>query len=246
MADPDALPESVSQLLHELGAIFGARLQSVSIYGANGEAEALTGGGAGEAHDHIHTLAVAASIGADDLRACARLSASWNRKRLAVPLLLTTAELSRSLDAFPLELGEILAHHRVVFGADVLAGLSVAPADARRACETQVRSHLLHLREGYIQAGAQPRALASIIQASARPFRLLLASVARLEGADMKDAAALARHLEQRVGVAPGVAQQVLAAERSKSFGATEAQDVYPAYVRAVEQLAQYIDAWQA
>ncbi|MCX6543027.1 MAG: hypothetical protein NTV05_01285 [Acidobacteria bacterium] len=244
MADPETIPEPVARLLHELGSIFGKRLQCVSMYGGNGEADRLTGAAAGQADDHIHTLVVVESIDAKDLRACAHLARSWHRRGLATPLLMPGSELTRSLDAFPLELGEILAHHTVVAGTDVLAGLSVAPADIRQACEVQARSHLLHLREGYIQAGAEPRALAAIIQASARPFRLLLVSMARLEGVDIPDAAGFAGHLEATVGLTPGVVRQVLAAGGTKGISATDAQDLYPAYLQAVERLVHYVDAW--
>ncbi len=246
MADPETILEPVIKLLHELDSIFGRRLQSVSTYGGNGEAEALTGSAAGEAHGHIHTLVVVDSIEAGDLRGCANLATSWNRRGLAIPLLMASSELARSLDAFPLELGEILTHHRHVFGTDVLAGLSVSPADIRRACEVQVRSHLLHLREGFIQAAAEPRALGAIIQASARPFRLLLESMARLEGVDTTDGARFAAHLETTVGLTPGVVRRVLAAGGSAGIGATDAQDLYPSYIGAVERLVQYVDAWQA
>jgi hypothetical protein len=246
MADRATTPEPVAQLLQELDTIFGKRLQSASIYGGNGEAEALTGGSHGAADDHIHTLVVVESIEPADLRACANLAKSWNRRGLAVPLLMPGSELARSLDAFPLELGEILASRHLVFGADVLARLQVDPADARRACEVQARSHLLHLREGFVQAAAHPRELASIVQASARPFRLLLVSMARLEGVAVEDASRFAHHFDSTVGVAPGVVRQVLAAGGSKGISATDAQDLYPAYIQALERLVHYIDAWQA
>lgn len=246
MADPETLPEPLTQLLHELGTIFGRRLQSVATYGGDGQAEALTGGAVGDAHDHRHTLAVVDSIESADLRACANLAKAWDRRGLATPLLMTAVELARSLDAFPLELAAILAEHRTIFGAEVLAGLVVAPDDVRRACEVQARSHLLHLREGYIQAAAQPRELAAIIQASARPFRLLLVSMARLEGVDVGDGDRFSAHLDAKIGVAPGVVRQVLAAGRASGIGATDAQELYPAYVDAVERLVRYVDSWQA
>jgi hypothetical protein len=246
MADADTIPDPVIPLLRELESVFGTRLRSVCLYGGNGEAESLTGGAAGESHGHIHTLVVVESIDPADLRGCANLAKPWARRGLATPLLLSAAELARSLDAFPLEFAEILAHHRVVAGIDVLAGLTVAPADIRRACEVQARSHLLHLREGFIQAAAEPRQLGSIIQASSRSFRLLLVSMARLDGVDLTEAAGLAGRLESTVGLAPGVVRQVLAAGGSQGISATDAQDLYPAYIQAVERLVQYADAWQA
>jgi hypothetical protein len=56
MADSEPISAPVSQLLHELDSIFGVRLRLVAIYGGHGEAETLTGGGARDAEDHVHTL----------------------------------------------------------------------------------------------------------------------------------------------------------------------------------------------
>ena len=68
-------------------------------------------------------------------------------------------EFARSLDAFPVEFGEIIDTHETLFGDDPFAGLSVAPADLRRACEGQTRSLLLHLREDYMEAAGDGRAI---------------------------------------------------------------------------------------
>ena len=61
-------------------------------------------------------------------------------------------ELRRALDAFPLELSEIIATRRVVAGHDLFADIVVPKQELRRACEVQARGHVLHLREGYIEA----------------------------------------------------------------------------------------------
>ena len=67
----------------------------------------------------------------------------WLRAGFSTPVILTRAEFARSLDAFPVEFGEIIGSHSTVFGDDPFTGLTVAPADLRRACEAQVRSLLL-------------------------------------------------------------------------------------------------------
>ena len=95
---------------------------------------------------------------------------------------LAAHEFGRSLDAFPLEFGAILADHAVVSGADPFAGLRVDPAHLRQACEMQARSHLLHLREGYLETRGRGDALAELIAALGGAARRLLQSVARLEG----------------------------------------------------------------
>ena len=89
--------------------------------------------------------------------------AAWHDAGLATPLLLAAHEFGRSLDAFPLEFGAILADHVVVAGSDPFDGLRVDAADLRRACEVQARSHLLHLREGYLETRGRGDALADLI-----------------------------------------------------------------------------------
>ena len=81
-----------------------------------------------------------------------------------------------------MEFGAILADHAVVSGRDPFDGLRVDAADLRRACEVQVRSHLLHLREGYIETRGRGDAIAELVADSAAPLAGLVKSVARLLG----------------------------------------------------------------
>ena len=52
----------------------------------------------------------------------------------------------------------------------------------------QARSHLLHLREGYLETRGRSDALADLIVRSAPPLAALLKSVARLEGQPIANA----------------------------------------------------------
>ena len=70
-----------------------------------------------------------------------------------MPLLLSRQEFARSLDVFPVEYGEIVANHVTIVGDDPFAGATIAEADLRRSCELQAKSHLIHLREGFLEAG---------------------------------------------------------------------------------------------
>ena len=70
-------------------------------------------------------LALVRSITAGDLDECAARVASWHRAGCATPLLLTKDEFAGSLDAFPIEYGEILETHRLVFGVDPFTGLTI-------------------------------------------------------------------------------------------------------------------------
>ncbi len=91
-----------------------------------------------------------------DLTACAPRTRDWRRAGAAVPLLLSREEFLRTLDVFPVEYGGIIANHQLIAGENMLAGLQVSEADLRRGCELQVKSHLIHLREGYVETGGGP------------------------------------------------------------------------------------------
>ena len=230
---------AVGRLVTELQGIFGARLRAVAVYG-----EGIHLAGA-ERHDdrRTHTLVVVDALPPDDLRACAGLAAAWQGRGLATPLLLDgdrPATIARRVPdgVRPDPRG---SHHGARRGS---AGRArVSDTDVRRACESQARSHALHLRESYVECGAGPKALARIVAASAAPFRAVLASVARLHGERGPfDEGAIAR-LADRAGLEAGVVTQVLAAS-ARSLNAADAEALFPSYLAAAERLVQHVDAW--
>src|SRR5215216_2219067 len=152
-------------LVSDLRNVFGDRLRSVVAYGPHLE---------GQTTAPLTCLALVGSLTAADLEGCARRAAGWHRAAVATPLILPEDEFRRSLDAFPLEYGEIIRAHRRLFGSDPFAGVAIAAEDLRRACEAQVKSHLVHLREGYIEAGGHPSRIAELVRASAPGFAALL------------------------------------------------------------------------
>jgi hypothetical protein len=220
-------------LLTDLRRIFKERLRSVVTYGER------------KANQPINSLALVASLLADDLDACARAAHRWHREGLATPLILPENEFKRSLDAFPLEYSEIRAAHVHVYGTDPFEAIVIAPEDLRRACETQVKSHLVHLREGYIEAEGHPHTIADLVEASAAGFAALLRNVARLYGVNSNDRTA-ATHEGARLAALPeDVVAAVLALEHSHELASTDPARLFPRYLAAVEQLATWIDSWR-
>lgn len=214
------ITDAVRTLDRELRDIFGARLQCLVAY-----ATVDTPGGS-----LTPTLGVVDNLTADDLRACADRVASWHDAGLATPLLLEEQEFGRSLDAFPLEFGAILADHAVVSGRSPFDGLEVDAADRRRACEVQARSHLLHLREGFIETQGRGDAIADLIVRSASPLAALITSVVRLRGARIED----------------DVLARVIQLSAAGTLASDEARRMFPAYLEALERLTRYIDQWSA
>lgn len=227
------IPDAVRTLERDLRHVFGGRLLSLVAYrGSGGDRAAAP------------TLAVVDALSADDLRACAERVAEWHDADLATPLLLAAHEFGRSLDAFPFEFGAILAEHAVVAGADPFAELKVDPAHLRHACEIQARSHLLHLREGFLETRGRGDMLAALIVRSAAPLAALVRSVARLRGSEALDADVAFRVVETAVGAPAGSLTNVGNLAGGASLTPDAARRLFPPYLDAVERLTRYIDRW--
>ena len=186
-------------LATQLRDVFGDRLRMVAAFG-----------------HASHTVAVVDAVTAADLHKCAAYSDGWKKIGLAPPLVMPLGELSRALDAFPLEFSEILATRKLIAGADLLADLKVSSEDLRRACEVQARSHLVHLREGYIEAGGDRKAAVRLLDAWKTPFRALLANVARLDDTSVDE-------LISRMGLTERTFHDAL---------------------KSAERLVEYVDRW--
>jgi hypothetical protein len=248
-----SISENVQSLERDLRDVFGARLQSLVVYATRAHAshdaaqgDHARGHSASPNERATHTLAVVDALTTDDLRACAARVSSWHDRGLATPLLLAAHEFARSLDAFPLEFGAIVADHALVAGRDPFVDVRVDPADLRRACEVQARSHLLHLREGFLETRGRADALAVLIVDSAPAFAALLGSIARLQGAAAVEPAAAGRHIERHLGAPGGIVSDVVKLASVTEISSDEAVRLFPAYLDAVERLVTFVDGWQA
>lgn len=218
---------SVRLLAADLQRIFGDRLQSLVAYG---DLDGGDGPGGRDA-DGVHTLALVTALTFEDLAACAPLAAGWQKAGLAVPLLLGREEFLRTLDVFPAEYGGIIARHVVVLGTNPFTGMAVADADLRRACELQAKSHLIHLREGFLESGGQPATVGRLMAASASSLRALAMHLDRLDPG-----------IDERAGLTPDLIREV---ETAADSTIADPRALFARYLAVVERLWQQVDRWR-
>ena len=227
---------AIDTLAAQLRGVFGDRLQAVLAFDP-------VINPTGTREDALHTLAVVDRVALADLTACASLSPGWKRLKLEMPLLIGADDISRSLDVFPLEFSAIIATRRVIAGVDPFASLAVPTEDLRRGCEVQARSHLVHLREGYVEAGGHNAEIARLVAASAGPFVALLANVARLKQGDNSDTSVEA--LIAEIGLRANMLSHMRSVVSSKHKPHAADANLYPDYLHAAERLAEYVDRWK-
>jgi hypothetical protein len=227
------------RLADDLAGIFGARLRAVLVFGTHARPHPRA------VKAPVQTLALVDSLTYADLAAGAERATAWQGRGLDMPLLLPVNEFRQSLDAFPQEYGDIIAHHILVRGDDPFVGLAVGAEDLRRACEVNVRSHAIHLREGFLLAGHQPQAIADLIVDSSGPFASLIQTVALVTGAPRQTPPdALASHVGRAAGLDAELLARLLRIEEDRALDPSAAVQLYPPYLDVVHGLVQAIDAW--
>ena len=226
-------------LVADLERVFGARLRSVVAYGL---AQAVD-------DRPLHGLALVESLTFEDLQQLVPLALRWQKVALAVPLILPYHEFLRTLDVFPLEYGNIIANHVVVAGDDPFGDARVSDADRRRGCEHEAKSHVIHLREGFLETGGDANRIAALIAASAASFRTVLLNIIRLEhdasSAIDGDDEDLARQAAEVIGIPAPLVVEVLAAPRGTSTIA-DPTALLARYIAASERVWRFVDGWTA
>ncbi|HVG72422.1 MAG TPA: hypothetical protein VM819_16030 [Vicinamibacterales bacterium] len=223
-------------LVGDLRNVFGDRLRSVVAYGPRVEGHDAT---------PLTCLALVSGLGVSDLESLARQTSKWRRNHVATPLVLSDTEFRTSLDSFPLEYGEIIRAHERVYGNDPFEGVAIAQPDLRRACETQIKSHLVHLREGFLESGGQPTAVADLVEDSAPAFTALLRHVAWLSGDQTKERRAATLAGARAAGISDAVVADMISLEHRQDVRTADPARLFPDYIGAVEQLARAVDAWR-
>jgi hypothetical protein len=147
------------------------------------------------------------------------------------------------VEAFPVEYGEIIDTHTVLLGTDPFAGVEIAPRDLRRALEGRTASHLLHLRENFVEVGGRPTMVDALVRESAPGFQALLRRMARLDGTPADTPTGLALWAATRAGLDARIVSDVLAMANEPS-PAVDAVRLFPEYLDTVEALLHVIDRW--
>ena len=228
---------ALETLLRDLRTIFGARLQALVAYGLASTND----------DSYVRTLGLVERVAFDDLARAVPLTAEWLRRGLSAPLLLSRHEFERTLDVFPLEYGNLIANHVVIAGDDPFATVRVADADRRRGCELQAKSHLVHLREGFLETQGDPKHVVRLIASSAPAFRTLLTNLARLDIGDQSDrgldTTALASTIERIIGVPAPLISEILASTGMSTIADPTA--LLARYIDASERIWRYVDGWR-
>lgn len=230
--------KQISEFVGRLRRAAEDNLESVILYGS-----AVSGGFNPEFSD-VNLLCVLRDASYRSLSALSPAVEWWNRQKHPAPLIMTRHELEHSADVFSIELLDILQHHRVLFGKDVLQDLQVPMTLHRVQVEYELREKLILLREHLLVANGNSRRLWDLLLRSLPAFTTLfrhaLLTLGATAPATKREAVAA---LATRVQFDASAFLQLLDIREHKSNRKQlDVADVASRYLEAVRQVTEAVD----
>jgi predicted nucleotidyltransferase len=231
------LDARLEQFAAQLEAAAGDNLVSLVLYGSAAV-------GAAREDSDVNLLLVLHDAGSTALGTLSPAMRDWVRAGERPPLIFSEESWRAAADVFPLEIEDIRATHRVLRGADPVAGIATTWQDQRHELEREVRSLLIRLRAAYPAAGTDGKALADVLAESFRSLLPLFRAALRLSGApasvDRQDLVRQIGDLANLDATAFEWPQQQLAGAKPPGLAAHDSRAAR--YLDAVDAFVDYVD----
>jgi hypothetical protein len=233
------VPEkTINDFVSRLRTAAGANLESVILFGS---------AAAGDYHPEFSNVNLFCVLRDSSFAALQALSPAvkwWDAQKQPPPLFMTRDEIARSVDVFTIELIDMQQHHRVLFGEDVIQGLSI-PANLHRVqVEYELREKIALLRQHLLLASGNDSRLWDLLLRSVSSFATLFrhAVIVLGHGAPVGKREAV-QALTRRIGFdASGILQVLDIREKKAERKKLDVTDVFSRYLAALEQVAAAVD----
>ncbi len=215
----------------------GDNLESIVLYGSTvrGDAQAP--------YSDLNLLCVVRSATRAELEKMASLVHWWSQGQgQRSPLIFTADELRRSADVFAIELLDMQRAHRVLYGAEIIAGIPVPMNLHRVQVEHELRTLIQKLRQHYLHSPAEEASLRTVLAKSLSSVVTLLRHTLIAMDRD----AAIERHdllhqVHRHLGVNVHALQAVLELRKTPSAKGNVGS-LYGNYLEVLEHICDQLD----
>lgn len=227
----------LTELVNRLKELSSANLHSVILYGSAAR------GDFHQDHSDLNILVILGSVSAPDLRRVSPAVKWWViDQHEPAPLFFTAEELTRSSDVFAIELLDMRAAHKVLYGHDPVAAINVPMNLHRVELEHELRTTQLKLRQHFLLTADKPHELTRILIKSSSSVLTLLRHVLIAYDAAMP----VERHeIIARAAALTGADAAALSAAlqvRNSPAADHDIQAIYGAYLQALEKVITALD----
>jgi len=168
----------------------------------------------------------------------------WIRQKQPPPLCMTREELARSSDVFTIELLDMVQHHRLLYGQDVLQGLDIPTHLHRIQVEYELREKLVLLRQHLLVADGKRARLWDVLLHSAPSFATLFRHALVVLGGNWPESRSAAiQTLAKQLQFDLSSVEEVLNVREHKIDPKTlNVQDLCARYLAVIERIAGAVD----
>jgi len=239
MVAENNIPEKkIEDFVNRLRQAAGANLESVILFGS---------AVAGDYHpefSNVNLLCVIRDSSFAALQALAPVVKGWDALKQPPPLFMTRDEIKSSVDVFTIELIDMQQHHRVLFGEDVIQGLSIPPSLHRVQVEYELREKLALLRQHFLLASGNDARMWDLLLRSVSSFATLFrhALIVLGHNAPVSKREAVQALAQQIKFDASGMLQVLDVREKKLDRKKLNVADVFSRYLAGVEHVNTAVD----
>jgi predicted nucleotidyltransferase len=230
----ERIESRVQEFVERLKTAAGSNLHSVVLYGS------AAGSDFHEGFSDVNVLCVFQELSASAMLGLSDSVQWWNKERQSIPLLLSVEELTRAADVFAIELLDIRAHHRVLYGTDLIAELNVPLHLHRVQVEHELRTKLILLRQNFVNKADVLKLMLDSVSSFTTLFRHSLIAMGEKPEAGRR---AMLQQLQRKINVDLRAFMELLnVREGSVKAKALDAKSIFSGYLRAIEQVIAAVD----
>ena len=161
------IDSKLDELVQKLKAAAADNLKAVILYGSAATEEFHS------KHSDLNILCLVDRADAAQLEALHGPVEWWIRRGQRSPLVFTVDELRRSADIFTIELMDMKSRHRILYGENVLAEISVPLRYHSIQVERELRTDWLRLRQAILAAPKKSKVYLELMVSSFSAFAAL-------------------------------------------------------------------------
>jgi hypothetical protein len=227
----------LNELVERLRDAHQDRLVSVILYGSGAH------DGPVDKYSDLNVMCVLTGITVKDLARSEPIFRWWREEGNPAPLLMSELEVQTSTDCFTIEFHDMQERRRVLFGKDIIAGLTIDRSFYRAQVEHELRAKLLRLRQKAGGVLSDGKALLRLMLDSVSTFCVLARHALLLAGGEAgwhkRDIAGKLGEL----GADPAPFRTLLdLREQKKDDTTVDPATLFEKYLKQIEAIVSHVD----
>ena len=230
--------EALKNLVERLHEAARDNLESIILYGSAAR------GDFHEARSDLNVVCILRSLRATELARASAVVKWWTTaQHQPAPLFLSTEELRQAADVFAIELLDMQQHHRVLYGSDAIADLTVPMNLHRVQVEHELRMLLLKLRQHLIrESGNQLELGAVLVKSMSSVLTLLRHTLIAFQEQPPRVPGEVFARIAVVTGASAPAFEAVQRLRDAKSLDRDAVLPVYDGYLAGLEKVIAAVD----